>query len=57
MEKETKKIKEKVVVEREEIFNYLRDSKWKNSVGLTLNDMVYDIIHLDNKVFLSSRNI
>ena len=32
----------------EDIWNYLRDTKWKNSVDLTLGEMVNDIIHTDN---------
>lgn len=35
-------------ITREDIWNYLRDSKWKYSVDLTLADMVNDIIHTDN---------
>ena len=37
----------------EDIWNYLRDSKWKNSVDLTLADMVQDIIHVDNRELVS----
>lgn len=33
----------------EDIWNYLRDSKWVSSVDLTLADIVNDIIHADNK--------
>lgn len=32
----------------DDIWEYLRDFKWKNSVDLTLSDMVQDIIHTDN---------
>ena len=35
-------------ITREDIWNYLRDNKWKFGVDLTLADMVDDIIHLDN---------
>ena len=35
-------------ITKEDIWNYLRDNKWKNSVDLTLADMVNDIIHVDN---------
>ena len=35
-------------ITKEDIWNYLRDNKWKNSVDLTLSDMVNDIIHVDN---------
>lgn len=35
-------------VTKEDIWNYLRDNKWKFSIDLTLSDMVHDIIHLDN---------
>ena len=33
---------------KDDIWNYLRDNKWKNSIDLTLADMVQDIIHTDN---------
>lgn len=33
----------------EDIWNYLRDTKWKNSFDLTLGEMVNDIIHVDNE--------
>ena len=32
----------------DDIWEYLRDFKWKDSVDLTLSDMVQDIIHTDN---------
>jgi len=35
-------------ITREDIWNYLRDSKWRYGVDLTLADMVQDIIHTDN---------
>ena len=35
-------------ITKEDIWNYLKDNKWKNSVDLTLADMVNDIIHVDN---------
>ena len=35
-------------ITREDIWNYLRDNKWKYGVDLTLADMVQDIIHTDN---------
>ena len=31
------------------IWNYLKISKWKNSINLTISEMVNDIIHADNK--------
>ena len=37
-----------VGITREDIWNYLKDYKWKSSVDLTLADMVQDIIHTDN---------
>ena len=33
----------------EDIWNYLRDTKWKDSFDLTLGEMVNDIIHVDNE--------
>lgn len=36
-------------ITKEDIWNYLRDSKWKSSVDLTLAEIVNDIIHADNK--------
>ena len=35
-------------ITKEDIWNYLKESKWKNSVDLTLADMVQDILHTDN---------
>ena len=35
-------------ITKEDIWNYLKDNKWNNSVDLTLADMVNDIIHVDN---------
>lgn len=32
-----------------DIWNYLKISKWRNSVDLTISEMVNDIIHADNK--------
>ena len=32
----------------EDIWNYLKESKWKNSKNLALNEMVSDIFHSDN---------
>ena len=39
-------------IKREDIWNYLREFKWKNSVDLTLGEMVQDIIHTDNLEFI-----
>lgn len=47
-------------ITREDVWNYLRDNKWKFSVDLTLADMVQDIIHLDNleiSNYIKNRNI
>ena len=35
-------------ITKEDIWNYLKETKWKNSVDLTLADMVQDILHTDN---------
>lgn len=35
-------------IKKEDIWNYLKDTKWKYSVDLTLADMVNDIIKTDN---------
>ena len=37
----------------DDIWEYLRDFKWKDSVDLTLSDMVQDIIHTDNLEIVS----
>ena len=42
-----------VGITREDIWNYLKDYKWKSSVDLTLADMVQDIIHTDNQKLVS----
>ena len=39
-----------------DIWNYLKESKWKNSIDLTLADMVQDILHTDNQELVSYRN-
>lgn len=46
-------------ITREDIWNYLRDNKWRYGVDLTLADMVQDIIHTDNleiSKFVESKN-
>ena len=46
-------------ITREDIWNYLRDSKWRYGVDLTIADMVQDIIHTDNleiSKFVRSKN-
>ena len=35
-------------ITHEDIWNYLKDNKWRSSIDLTLGDMVQDIIHTDN---------
>lgn len=35
-------------ITREDIWNYLKDNKWRYGIDLTLADMVQDIIHTDN---------
>ena len=40
-------------ITKEDIWNYLKESKWKSSVDLTLSDMVQDIIHIDNSELVS----
>ena len=37
------------MITENDIWNYLRESKWKNSINLTISEMVNDIIHADNK--------
>lgn len=47
-------------ITREDIWNYLRDNKWRYGIDLTLADMVQDIIHTDNfEIFnyVSSKNM
>lgn len=36
-------------ISKEDIWNYLKDSKWRYGVDLTLADMVNDIIRTDNE--------
>ena len=43
-------------ITKEDIWNYLRETKWKNSIDLTLADMVEDIIHSDNSEIISYKN-
>lgn len=37
-------------ITREDIWNYLKETRWINSIDLTLADMVQDIIHTDNNL-------
>lgn len=34
----------------EDVWNYLKESKWKNSKNLALNEMVSDIFNSDNVI-------
>ncbi len=43
-------------IKREDIWDYLKEAKWKNSINLTLADMVQDIIHTDNEEIFSYFN-
>ena len=36
-------------ITRKDIWNYLKNTKWTNSVNLTISEMVNDIIHADDK--------
>ena len=47
------KIKE---ITKEDIWNYLKETKWKNSINLTLADMVQDILHTDNGELIEYKN-
>lgn len=40
-------------VTKEDIWNYLKETKWKSSVDLTLADMVQDIIHTDSSELIA----
>jgi len=35
-------------ITKEDIWDYLKNQKWKTDINLTLADMVQDIIHTDN---------
>lgn len=43
-------------ITKEDIWNYLKETKWKNSIDLTLADMVQDILHTDNSDIISYKN-
>lgn len=43
-------------ITKEDIWNYLKETKWKNSIDLTLADMVQDILHTDNSELISYKN-
>lgn len=43
-------------IKHEDIWDYLKENKWKNSIDLTLADMVQDIIHTDNTDLISFIN-
>lgn len=36
-------------ITNKDIWNYLKNNKWVNSINLTISEMVNDIIHADNK--------
>ena len=36
-------------ITNKDIWNYLKNNKWINSINLTISEMVNDIIHADNK--------
>lgn len=40
-----------------DIWNYLKDNKWKFSIDLTLADMVNDILHTDNIEFINYKKL
>ena len=45
-------------ITKEDIWNYLKENKWTNSVDLTLADMVQDIIHvsqIDIDIYLKNK--
>ena len=46
----------KLNITKEDIWNYLKETKWRNSVDLTLADMVQDILHTDNGELISYKN-
>ena len=39
-----------------DIWNYLIENKWRDSVDLTLGEMVHDIIHADSKEIMNYIN-
>ena len=41
---------------KEDIWEYLSETKWKNSIDLTLADMVQDILHTDSREIISYKN-
>jgi len=43
-------------ITKEDIWDYLKETKWKNSIDLTLADMVQDIIHIDNQELVNKKN-
>ena len=47
-----KRAKQKEIT-KEDIWNYLKETKWKSSIDLTLADMVQDILHVDNGELIS----
>ena len=43
-------------ITKEDIWNYLKETKWKNSIDLTLADMVQDILHTASDEILAYKN-
>lgn len=39
-------------IKEEDIFNYLKETKWMNETNITLNDLVSDILNTPNEDFL-----
>lgn len=37
-------------IQKEDIWNYLKETKWKTTNNLVISEMVNDIIHVDHKL-------
>ena len=37
-------------IKKEDIWNYLKETKWRSSSNLALNEMVSDILNCDNEL-------
>ena len=43
-------------ITKEDIWNYLKETKWKSSIDLTVADMVQDILHTDSREIISYKS-
>lgn len=50
------KLNNKVIIKESDIFNYLKMNIWKNSISLSIADIVNDILNTDNEILIKNAN-